>query len=577
MLRITDNGNSEYVIIIRKNHSASEKTAAEELAAYLKKITDAEIPVKTDDEKKTDHEIVIGFTNRGGKGKKELGEEGFTIKTEGKRLFILGSEVRGALYGVYSFLEKCCGCRFYTDTCERVPKVNMLTVPEIDCTELPGFEYRNVYWFAQGGEMISAKLKNNGGMGHELTERVGGGINYIGSFCHTFPDLGETGNVWDMPCLSDEAMYQTVLKNVRKRLIENPLLKIISVSQVDGNNGECSCEKCRKVFEEEKSHAGTLIRFCNRLQEDVNKEFEGVHIDTLAYRYTRQPPAVTKPHKDMIVRLCNIECSVSKPLEEAVNDPAENGYDNFPTNLKKWHEITNHLYIWDYTTNFTNMSTSFPNFNAIRKNVRFFKENGISGVFEQGNCSCLNGEFGELRGYLLAKLLWNPYMTESEFRVHMADFCTDYYGAAAKHMMQYIDFEHECLHDIFMTIYFDDSSNIIYMDGYKDHSEGAFAFYDKAARIFDEAEAAAWGSGNRTHYDNVRRSRIQLYNYNYFILKRKMDSANPEEKEALERASAESNRTMFALMREYGFTEPREFSHLDLASVPDFNQCFIHW
>ena len=133
----------------------------------------------------------------------------------------------------------------------------------------------------------------------------------------------------------------------------------------------------------------------------------------------------------------------------------------------------------------------------------------------------------QLRGYLLAKLLWNPYMTESEFRVHMADFCTDYYGAAAKHMMQYIDFEHECLHDIFMTIYFDDSSNIIYMDGYKDHSEGAFAFYDKAARIFDEAEAAAWGSGNRTHYDNVRRSRIQLYNYNYFILKRKMDSANP--------------------------------------------------
>ena len=194
----------------------------------------------------------------------------------------------------------------------------------------------------------------------------------------------------------------------------------------------------------------------------------------------------------MIVRLCNIECSVSKPLEDAANEPAENGYDNFPTNLKKWHEITNHLYIWDYTTNFTNMSTSFPNFNAIRKNARFFKENGISGVFEQGNSSCLNGEFGELRGYLLAKLLWNPYMTESEFRVHMADFCTDYYGAAAKHMMQYIDFEHECLHDIFMTIYFDDSSNIIYMDGYKDHSEGAFAFYDKAARIFDEAEAAAW-------------------------------------------------------------------------------------
>lgn len=579
MLRITDDKKSDYSIIIRKDHSPSEMTAAKELAEYLKKITEAELPIKTDDEKKTECEIVIGFTNRMSKGKKELGDEGFTIRTEGKKIFILGSAVRGALYGTYTFLEKYCGCRFYTDDCERVPNIPQLMIPDIDNTEIPVVEYRNTYWWPQEGTAISAKLKNNGGMGHKLTEEFGGGIDYIGDFCHTITRLGETGSFWDMPCLSDEKVYQTVLKNVKNDLDHNPDKKIISVSQVDGLNGECSCEKCRKVFEEEKSHAGTLIRFCNRLQEEINKEYDGVHIDTLAYRFTRQPPAVTKPHPDLIIRLCNIECSMSKPLSENENDPPnDEGYENFCVALRKWKEITNHLYMWDYTTNFINMSTMFPNIYTIKENIRYFVENGIMGIFEQGNSSSHNGEFGELRGYLLAKLLWNPYMSDSEYRCHMLDFCTDFYGAAAKNIIEFIDLAQSCVHDEYMTIYFDDSSRFIYFDGYKNELEGAFAFYDKASEIFDQAEAAAWGSGNRFQYGNVRRSRIQLYNYYRFIQNKKLDTLTEEEgKSQLRRAMAETNHIIYSLMREYDVFENREFNRLDFSKVPNYNTWNIWW
>ena len=46
---------------------------------------------------------------------------------------------------------------------------------------------------------------------------------------------------------------------------------------------------------------GTLLRFVNRIQEDIKDEFPDAIIDTLAYRYTRKPTAVTKPHKDMLI------------------------------------------------------------------------------------------------------------------------------------------------------------------------------------------------------------------------------------------------------------------------------------
>lgn len=582
MLYLADDYSTKYVIVYRKEHTKCEETAALEMAKYLEMISGAKFPVVTDDAPKSDREIVIGYANRPGcKPQKKLGDDGFNIKVEKERLLILGSEVRGALYGVYTFLEKFCGCRFYTVDCERVPKVDRtLIIPStIDHTEVPVMEYRNAYWHSLDDEMVCAKLKNNAEYGHEITDRVGGGIAYNGGFCHTIPWLAETYNHWDMPCLCDENIYQTTLKNVKKRLRKHPDQKIISVSQVDGLNGECSCEKCTAVYNEEKSHMGTLLRFVNRIQEDIKEEFPDVCVDTLAYRYTRKPPAVTKPHKDLIVRLCNIECCFRHPLEDDCYGAEKNDeYDSFPNNLKKWSEICNRLYIWDYTTNFANMTTLFPNFEALKANIKFFAENNVVGLFAQGNITSLNGELGELRAYLISKLMWDPYMSEAEFRGHMMDFCTDYYGEGGNYMVEFVDLIHNCSKDGHMTIYFDSSANVICMPGHKDRLSGCFAFYDKACELFDQAECAAWAAGNRFAYNNIRRSRICIHNYNNFILKSaKGNVKDPDIEDVIERAIVENNRQQFILMREYNVHETREFAHLDFKHVPDFHTYALWW
>jgi hypothetical protein len=57
---------------------------------------------------------------------------------------------------------------------------------------------------------------------------------------------------------------------------------MISVSQNDGNNTNCSCPECKAVDEYEGSPSGNLIRFLNKLAERFpDKEFS-----TLAYLYS---------------------------------------------------------------------------------------------------------------------------------------------------------------------------------------------------------------------------------------------------------------------------------------------------
>ena len=41
--------------------------------------------------------------------------------------------------------------------------------------------------------------------------------------------------------------------------------------------------------------------------------------------------------------------------------------------------------------------------------MRFFAENGVKGVYEEGNYQSVSPDITELRSWLLAKLLWNPY------------------------------------------------------------------------------------------------------------------------------------------------------------------------
>ncbi|MDP4207015.1 MAG: DUF4838 domain-containing protein, partial [Bacteroidota bacterium] len=191
------------------------------------------------------------------------------------------------------------------------------------------------------------------------------------------------------------------------------------------NFSYCQCPECSKVIAEEGTPAGPIIRFVNQ----VAAHFPDKIISTLAYEYSRQAPKITKPASNVQIMLCTIELSRSKPIEE---DPSSR---SFLKDIEDWGKISNHIYLWDYTVNFSHHISPFPNQHTLQPNIQFFSKNGAHEHFQQSNTD-IGHEFSELKSYLISRLLWNPNVNADSVK---NEFLTGYYKAAAPFIRNYID------------------------------------------------------------------------------------------------------------------------------------------
>lgn len=127
-----------------------------------------------------------------------------------------------------------------------------------------------------------------------------------------------------------------------------------------------------------------------------------------------------KAGDNVIVRLCSFECEFDTTLDDPQREPNA----GFAADLEGWSQLTNRLYVWDYTTDFDIYLQTFPNFHVLQPNIQYLLRHHVTGIFEQGNREP-DGEFGALRAYLLAKLLWNP---EEDVQALTDGFLEHYYG-----------------------------------------------------------------------------------------------------------------------------------------------------
>ncbi len=450
-LTLADKAQSPYRIVIPADAVPAERYAAAELQHYLEAMSGAKLPIVSDGEPRGDREIVLGASNRriADLGLKpdsvRLGADGFWLKTASSALVVAGGRPRGTLYGVYTLLDDVLGVRWWTPDAELVPKVQSLTVPELDQVQTPAFEYREVYWRAvTQNPIFAARQRLNAG----LTAEQGGAAFICYPSCHSLDELiprtlftnhpeyfplirGQRQTGYTQRCLSNPAVVALAIATVRRWIHEHPEAAIISVTQND--NGEyCRCPTCRALDDAEGSPAASFIQFVNAIAEDIERDYPQLWIDTFAYQYTRTPPKTIRPRRNVVVRLCSIECCFAHPFDRCTSE--ENR--RFVADAAIWQHIATKLYVWDYTTNFRHYQQPFPDLGVLQPNLRFFRDHGVKGVFEQGNYTSKLGELEGLRSYLLAKLLWDP---EADVARHTREFLKGYYGAAAPGIQTYLD------------------------------------------------------------------------------------------------------------------------------------------
>jgi hypothetical protein len=442
-ITLAENQMSSYRILLPSAPTPVDQKAAKVLQDYLLQISGAALPIISADQHRSPYEIVLGQNDR----LDELGikinfnslkEDGFIIKTDSVRLIIAGGNDKGTLYGVYSFLEKYLGCRMYSPEVKVIPKQERITLSRIEDKQVPVIGFRDTHyrvtWDAEYTDW------------HKLDHDSNGNRTDWGMWVHTFNELVPPETYYeDHPeyfamvngsriptqlCLTNPAVLEITIQNLRKKIAQKPAARYWSVSQNDNRN-YCTCPHCKAIDDGEGSPSGSIIQFVNQVAD----QFPQKVISTLAYEYGRKAPKTLTPRDNVNIMLCSIEIYRDKAI---VSDPTS---ADFAKDVQEWGRIAKDIIVWDYVIQFNHLISPFPNLHVLQPNIQFFAENGVSAMFEQGNRE-VGGEFAELRPYLISKLLWDPYLNVDTL---MDDFLHGFYGAAAGPIRLYIDEMREAL------------------------------------------------------------------------------------------------------------------------------------
>jgi hypothetical protein len=510
-LILSQNGRSDYTIVTGREASPSERHAAEELQTFLQQISGARLPVSTTPGPKM---VLVGNSAALRALKldipfRELGPEGFVIKTAGPHLVIAGGPLRGSMYGVYTFLEKL-GCRWFAAGVSRVPRMRTISVSPMDEAQKPAFEYREPFFSEAADRDWAARNKMNGVL-MNLDAATGGKVQYY-PFVHSFNALvppekyfrdhpeyfslidGRRRSERSQLCLTNPDVLRIGVESVERWIADHPEATIFSVSQNDWT-GWCECDNCRRVEQEEGgAHSGPLLRYVNALAAEIEKKHPDKLIDTLAYWYTEDPPAKARPRRNVRIRLCPIGVCEAHPYRQC----PYSAY--FMKNLNAWSKITNQLYIWHYNTNFAHYLLPFPDFDELAADIPMYKDRGVVGLFMEGSVTKGGGaENAELRSYVMAKLLWDP---GTDVKRAVEEFHEAYYGKAAPPMLRYFELMHREVRTppagLGRHIWIYDSPGAPYLNA---------EFVGKAAELFRQAEGLAESDAVRAR---VRKARLGI-------------------------------------------------------------------
>ncbi len=456
-LRLSENSKALAQIVLPDSSTKVEKTAATELKQHLDSVCNADFQIISHSKRdKNKISIFVGDSTSTREilacdNFATLGYDSIKMKTYNNSIALCGHPQRGSLYAVYSFLEDEIGIRWWSKDETFIPQKTTLEINQLNISYTPTFKLREALYKIAFDGVFASRLKQNGAtltrMNFDrpvISPEYGGCQNLVlfkgrGSSFHSHFEIlppkkyfknhpqwyslidGKRVASGSQLCLTNDEMAQEYLKNIKELLRQNPLATSIQVSQNDWLN-PCECDNCKKIDDENGSHAGTNLYFANKIAEGIEKEFPNVFIDTFAYQYTRKAPKKIKPRKNVLVRLCTIECSFAQPLED----------DNIPQNkafaddIKEWSKIAkSNLFVWDYVTNFRSFMSPHPNMNVLADNIKFFAKNSVAGVFEQGDAFCSAGDFVLLRNWVISHLMWNPNANVEKL---FDEFLYGYYG-----------------------------------------------------------------------------------------------------------------------------------------------------
>jgi len=436
--------------------------AANELQAYLEKMTGAKVPIVSGDggaaisgnvilvgksaaTKAHDAKIPAGVTS-----KRE--EEGYLILAKGNTLVLAGNDdgpYHGTEYAVADFLRSQ-GVRWYMpgEFGEVVPKKKTVEVQDQELRGKPDFKMRN-YWGPMSPEMVKLahRFKIRNGL-NPMTHFIA--LPADSSIRNVIPpqdklDAPEFAEVWGkdangknnhgMPNLTSEKSVAYAAEKIKDWFRKNPKSDSYGLGGDDGYPRDYSPNTVARNlnFPDVGGRAGVVgdlstteewMDWVNKVAAEVHKEFPNHAITTNGYANRNTPAQGVKFDPEIWVMFA----AIWSDTLHAYDNPRSWMTLRQGEMIRQWAQQSKHVYMYNYTYYMlASAGAPIPLTRKHEHDMPLYKKWGVVGFSNEGRYAC--GEQGVFANYLMFRQMWEANLDAKK----LADeFYRDWYGSAAK-------------------------------------------------------------------------------------------------------------------------------------------------
>ncbi len=445
---IVHNGHAGAAILVPKDAPLEIMRAAKELQTYVLKTSGAELRIGIEDGRPRQERVEIrlavnplGITPGGDPGTQLIHKDGYAIRSSGRMITIMGGSPRGTLYGVYDFIERALGVRWFMPTPmgEDILEAKTIPVPELDLVTNPAFPSVSGFTWAGSPGAEDWELR--------MRVRVGQAVNFGHNWFNIYPFTKENfaknpemfamvGGVRgrsDQLCTSNPEVVRTSADAARAYFKAHPEAPLFSISPNDGA-GLCECDRCRRIDARygvtDGARSDRFVHYANEVLADLEKTHPDKQLGIYAYAEYTSPPRKARPRANYVTALTHMPwefCHV-----HAIDDPGCPANRRFLSYLKGWLAVSKHVGMYEYYGHFFAF-TPWPIVHSLRRDIPLFHELGLERFISETQQNWANQG---INFYVAARLVSDPGLDVDAL---LSEYFSRFYGKASGPMRQYFD------------------------------------------------------------------------------------------------------------------------------------------
>ncbi len=421
--------------------------AALDLQTYLKEMSGATVPVRTDDEEWTGTVLLVGkskYTDRLGVPIPNSYDEpeSIVLKTVGSQVVIAGNDTlafQGTQYAVNTLLEHLGVGWFGPDPLwQVVPEHKTIALLPLDIKNTPPFDYRSV-WRGIGHRWYLGGKPVRFGHAHSSLFPPDEYFEAHPEYYALIDGKRTASGEWQL-CTTNADVIRLTIDKASQSFDEDPDLAAISLSNNDCG-GFCQCETCLASGE---NPGARMLAFANQIARGIRAERPDKFAVFLAYWYTHDAPKDIKAEPGVAVMVVNEGCHA-----HALIDPNCERNQNWVQNFEKWCATgaTMAIYEW-YIPGCTHKlwrRLPWVSGEVAVENLDYWQKQGVRWVTYESQTAYEEGSGYPLRWplyYVAAKRMWDDSLSADQI---LTDACGKLYGPAAEPMRKYYQILEEAM------------------------------------------------------------------------------------------------------------------------------------